>query len=124
MPLYDYWCSNCDLDFTDILRFLSEYDKPFYCEHCKRECAKKWSAPSMQPDNFHQGFFYPALNKNFNSKSEWQKAMKEKGLAVVEPGMMDKLPKNNKERIELRHSKRPIETIKKEVAEKIKDYDI
>ena len=122
MPLYDYWCQNCDEDYKDILRLMSEFDKPFVCSFCEKECVKKWTAPSMHPDNMHQGFFYPALNKNFTSKSEWQKAMKEKGLAVFEKGMEKGIPTNNKDRIEKRNKDRDIEPIKKAVAEIVKDY--
>lgn len=125
MPLYDYWCKKCDLDYKDILRLSSEYDKPFDCEVCNQQCVKKWVAPAMQPDSFHQGFYYPALNQHFTSKSQWEKAMKQRGLAVVEPGMMDKMPSSTKERIDRKHEKRSIETIKKEVAEHldIKNWD-
>lgn len=122
MPLYDYWCAKCDLDYKDIVKPLSHYNEAFNCSNCGDVCVKKWSRVSMQPDNMHQGFFYPALNQNFTSKSQWEKTMKEKGLAVYEKGMEKGIPTNNKERIEKRNKERDIEVIKKEVAEIIKDY--
>lgn len=118
MPIYEFYCKACDVDF-EVLKKIG--DNIYNCELCSSLCEKLVSMPSMQPDTFWSGVDYPGLKEDkrvFTSKKDWERAMKEKGRVVYEKGMFDSIPANAEQRRDFRAKKREAK-FGKEVRESI-----
>lgn len=58
------------------------------CKYCGTISVLVPSLPAMHPDDsWHTGIHIAALDKTFDSKSQAKQAMREAGIARVEPGM-------------------------------------
>lgn len=93
MPLYEYYCNTCNLNFSAFKHF-AEYKKPSGCPRCGLMCPKTISLPSLQTDtNFgYTGKIDKRLGgRPVEGRKDWLDRMKEKGFEPITQRDADKM---------------------------------
>jgi putative FmdB family regulatory protein len=57
MPLYEYFCEDCEVYFTE-LKPIAAYDDPAYCPACAQQADKIISAPHLNTMRAERRFAY------------------------------------------------------------------
>lgn len=94
MPIFEYACPEHGA-FELLVSSWRKRKNKVRCDSCGSISVLVPSLTSMHPDDsWHTGVHIAALDKTYNSKSQAKQAMKESGIARVEPGM--KVTKNTR----------------------------
>lgn len=95
MPIYEYACPEHGAFELLVSSWRGRKNKA-RCDSCGSISVLVPSLVAMQPDDsWHTGVHVAAMDKTFNSRQQAKQAMREQGIARVEPGM--KVTKNTRD---------------------------
>ena len=99
MPMYEYYCDDCENIVAEIRR-IKDRDKPLKCEHCSTARFRVVSVPSMHVWATSREF--PNLRKegdgkmSFDSKTDYETYLKANHVAEYSHDAPVKRPHGNK----------------------------
>ena len=71
MPIYEYYCSQCDLDY-ELIRAVSRSDEPAPCSKCGQPGERQLSNFAFRSNTFTAPKFKASLEKPMRSRPESQ----------------------------------------------------
>lgn len=69
MPIYEYYCSKCDLDY-ELIRSVSQSDEPAPCSTCGQPGERQLSNFAFRSNTFTAPKFKASLEKPMRSRPE------------------------------------------------------
>lgn len=71
MPVYEYYCENCDLDY-ELIRPLSQMDAPAPCAKCNQDGRRQLSNFSFKSNTFSAPKLGPTTHQPFRERNRTQ----------------------------------------------------
>ena len=69
MPIYEYYCSKCDIDF-ELIRPVSQSDSPAECKECGEPGQRQLSNFAFRSNTFTAPKFKASLEKPMRTRPE------------------------------------------------------
>ena len=69
MPIYEYYCSKCDIDF-ELIRPVSQVDSPAECKECGEPGERQLSNFAFRSNTFTAPKFKASLEKPMRTRPE------------------------------------------------------
>ncbi len=71
MPVYEYYCANCQLEY-EIIRTVSKMDDPAPCANCNENGQRQLSNFSFKSKTFSAPKLGPATRQPFRNRNQAQ----------------------------------------------------
>ena len=68
MPIYEYYCVGCGLDF-EVMRSVSQSDEPASCEKCGKPAERQLSNFAFKSNTFTSPKFKASLEKPLRART-------------------------------------------------------
>ena len=67
MPIYEYYCADCNFDF-EVMRSVSQLDDPANCEKCGKQAQRQLSNFAFKSNTFTSPKFKASLEKPMRNR--------------------------------------------------------